>query len=157
MARNSDRLRYVTSTGYANVVSPSMRAEKLITFTGAAGLGATGAVPLFDTTGKVIIDRIIGVVETDLVSAGGGTLALGVTGATTLLIAATTATDLDLDELWVSATPNANGIAIPAGLQNIAIAQDIIGTVGTAAITAGAIRLYAFYTPITSDGALAAA
>lgn len=155
MARNTDRLRYVSDSGYAEVVSPTIRASKLITFTGAAGLGAIGAVPLFTLTGKVILDRIIGVVETDLVGAT-STLALGVIGSTALLIAATTATDLDLNELWVSATPNATGIAIPAGLQNIAIAADIIGTVAVAAITAGAIRLYAFYTPITSDGALAA-
>lgn len=151
------RQRYTSAGGrFVDVVSPSLRAEKLITFTGAAGLGAIGAVPLFTIAGKVIIDRIIGVVETDLVGAT-ATLALGVTGATALLIAATTAVDLDLDELWVSATPNAAGIAIPAGLHDIAIAQNIIGTVATAAITAGAIRLYAWYTPITSNGALAAA
>jgi len=144
-------------TRYADVVSPSLRVEKLITFTGAANLGAVGAVPLFTVTGAVCIDRILAVCEVLLASAGGGTLALGVTGATTLFIAATTATDIDADELWVSNAPDANGIALPAALQNILIHQNIIGTVATAAITAGAIRLVVLYTPISEDGEVVAA
>lgn len=154
---NHKPARVGLGTSYQDVVSSSLRARKTIAFTGAAGLGATGAVPLFTITGKVLIDRIIGVCTEDLASAGGGTLALGVTGATTLLIAATTATDLDLDELWVSATPNANGIALPAALQNIAIAKDIIGTVGTSAITDGTLVIDVWYTPITDNGKLVAA
>lgn len=146
----------IGTTRFADVVSPSVRAEKLITFTGAADLGAVGAVPLFTVTGAVMVDKIMAVCETDLVGAT-ATLALGVTGATTLLIAATTATDIDVDELWVSNAPNATGIALPAGLQNILIHQNIIGTVATAAITAGAIRLVVLYTPISLDGEVVAA
>lgn len=141
---------------FADVVSPSVRVEKLITFTGAAGLGAQGAVPLFTVTGAVLIDKIMAVCEVDLVGAS-ATLALGVTGATTLFLGATTATDIDADDLWLSTTPNANGIALAAALQNIAIHQNIISTVGTADITAGAIRYVVLYTPISEDGEVVAA
>lgn len=151
------RARVGLGSNFQDVISPSLRARKTIAFTGAANLGATGAVPLFTITGKVLIDRIIGVCTEDLASAGGGTLALGVTGATTLLIAATTATGIDNGHLWVSNAPNLNGIALPAGLLNIAIAQNIIGTVGTSAITDGTIVIDVWYTPITDDGKLVAA
>lgn len=157
MTNALNRQRVGFSTGYMNAVSPSLRARKTITFTGAANLGATGAVPLFTLTGKVIIDRIVAVGSVDLVSAGGGTLALGVTGATTLLIAATTGTLITAGKLWLTNTPNANGLALPAALLGIPIAQNIIGTVATANITAGAIVLDVWYTPITDDGALVAA
>lgn len=132
-------------------------ARKTITFTGAAGLGVQGAVPLFTVTGRVIVESIVGYCTVDLISAGGGSLALGVTGATTLFIGATTATAIDVGEIWASTTPTAAGIALPAALQNIAISANIIGTVATGDITAGAIELCVYYRPVSSDGAIAAA
>ena len=149
------RRRVSYANGFVDVVSPSQYVEKLITFDGSAGLGDQGAVPIFDTTGVVIIDRIVPVCEADLVGAS-ATLALGVTGATTALIAATTATDIDDGEYWLSNTPGALALALPAGLKDIVVAADVIGTVGTADVTAGAIRFCCWYTPVSSDGALVA-
>jgi len=129
--------------------------RKTLTFTGAAGLGATGAVPLFTITGLVNVSLIVGRCTTSLTSAGGGTLALGVTGATTLFIAATTGTALTTtDKIWASATPQANGIAAPAALKDIVIGQDIIGTVAVANITGGVLEIDCYYLPLSAGAGL---
>lgn len=141
----------IGTTRFADVVSPSVRVEKLVEFDGETGTGAQGSVPLFTVTGAVLIDKIMAVCEEDLVGTS-ATLALGVTNATTQFIAATTATNIDVDELWVSNSPNANAIALPAICQSTLIHQDIIGTVATADITAGKIRIVVLYTPISADG-----
>lgn len=130
------------------------RAEKTITFTGAAGLGAQGAVPIFTVTGQVIVVALAPFCTVNLVGAS-ATLSLGVTGATTLFIASTTAADIDADEFWIDATPDASGIALPAATKDIAIATNIIGTVGTADITAGAIRFVCYWMPLSSNGNVA--
>lgn len=149
--------RVSLNTTFMDVVSPSVRVRKTITFTGAANLGAVGAVPLFTLTGKVIVDKIVAVCGVDLVSAGAGELSLGVTGAVAQFIAATVATAIDAGEWWLSATPTAVAIAIPAALKDTLINASIIGTVTVGNITGGAITIDVFYTPVTSDGELVAA
>ena len=130
-------------------------ATKTVTFTGAANLGAVGNVPLFTITGQVQIVKISGYVTTNLAGAT-ATIALGVTGATSLLIAATTATSmLTTAAFWVSTTPTANGIALPAALQNILIETNIVGTVATAAISSGVLRLDVEYKPLSAGASLA--
>jgi len=132
--------------------------RKTITFTGAANLGAVGAVPLFTITGEVLVLSIFGICTADLTEAAPtATLALGVTGSTALFIGATTATTIDTGEIWVSTTPTAAGIALPAACQNVAIAANIIGTVASQAVDAGAIELTVWYRPLSEDGALVAA
>lgn len=127
--------------------------SKTQTFDGTANNGAIGAVPLFTVTGTILIERIVPFCTVDLAGAT-ATLALGVTGATALLIAATTATGIDLGMFWVDASPDLGGVAIPSGLQNIAVGANIIGTVATAAITAGVIRFDVLWRPISPDGNL---
>ena len=130
--------------------------RKTITFTGAANLGAQGAVPLFTVTGEVLVERLSAFCTVDLVGAT-ATLALGVTGSTALFVAATTATDIDLGDFWFDTTPDPNGFALPAALKDIAITDYIIGTVGVADITAGAIRLDVLWRPLSADGSIVAA
>ena len=132
------------------------RGSKTITFDGTADLGAIGNVPLFTVTGEVVIAIIAPFCTTDLAGAT-ATLALGVTGATTLFIAATTATDIDANEFWVDTTPDANGVALPAALKDILITDNIVGTVGTAAVSSGVIRLDIYWLPLSSDGNVVAA
>lgn len=130
-------------------------AQKTLTLDGGAGTGATGAVPLFTVTGSVIINYIAGRCTTNLVSAGGGTLALGVTGQTSLFIAATTGTGiLTTAELWVSTTPTAAGIALPAITKDMLINANIIGTVAVGAITAGVIIFDVVWEPHSSGATL---
>ena len=126
---------------------------KTITFTGAAGLGAVGAVPLFTVTGAVDISAIAGFVTTSLTINAGATLALGVTGSTSLFIGATAGTGLlSTTAIWVSTTPTAAGLALPSATKDIMVMANIIGTVAVDAITAGVIVVTAYWLPITSDG-----
>ena len=135
------------------------RAIKTITFDGGAGTGAQGAVALFTTTGTVHIVGAWGTCTTLLESAGGGTLALGVTSNAALFIAATTATEIDAGELWVDNSPDANGVALPAALKDIIIADndEIIGTVATGDITAGVIEIVVLWIPGSSGASVVAA
>ena len=130
--------------------------RKTITFTGGAGLGAVGAVPLFTTTGRVHIERLMPYCTVDLVGAT-ATLALGVTGSTAIFIAATTATDLDAADFWVDTAPDPAAVALPAALKEIMIDANIIGTVATADITGGAILFTAHWWPISAGATLVAA
>lgn len=135
-----------------------VRVSKSITFTGAANLGAVGAVPLFTVTGEVEILTIVGIVDVDLTEAAPtATLALGVTGSTSLFIGPTTATAMDAGEFWVSTTPTAAGIAIPAALKNIVINANIIGTVASQAVNGGALTVIVRYRPISDDSLVVAA
>jgi len=129
------------------------RESKTLALTGAAGLGLSGSnIPLFTVTGEVLIVAIVPFCTEDLASAGGGTLALGVTGSTALFLAATVATVIDVGEFVVNTTPVANGVALPAAFKDIVITDNIIGTVATADITDGTIRFDVLYIPLSSDG-----
>ena len=131
---------------------------KTITFTGAANLGAVGAVPLFTVTGEVIVTAMAPFCTTLLTEAvAGATLALGVTGSTALFIAATNAVDIDADEFWFTATPAANGLAVPAALKDIAITDAIIGTVATQAVNGGVLRVDVYWVGLSSDANVVAA
>lgn len=129
------------------------RANKTITFDGAANTGAVGAVPIFTVTGEVLIEQIVPYCTVDLV--GAGSLALGVTGSTALFLAATVGTAIDVGEFLVNTTPVANGVAVPAAFMNIAITDNIIGTVSVGTITAGAVRFDVLWRPLSPDGNIA--
>lgn len=132
------------------------RARASVTFTGAANLGAVGAVPLFTVTGEVLIVYLAPFCTNFLTEAAPtATLALGVTGSTSLFIAATNAVDIDDDEFWVDTTPDANGIALPAALKEIVITDNIVGTVAAQAVDSGTLRLDAFWLPLSSNGLVA--
>jgi len=139
-----------------NLTLGPFRASKTLTFTGAATLGAIGNVPLFTVTGEVLVVIVVTFCTTDLAGAT-ATLALGVTGATALFIAATTATDIDANEFWLDTTPDANGVAVPAAMKDIAITDNIVGTVAVAAITAGVLRVDVYWRPLSSNGKVVAA
>lgn len=136
---------------------PLRVARKTITFTGGAGAGQSASpITIFTITGQVDVSLIMGRCTTSLTSAGGGTLALGVTGGTTLFIGATTGTTITTTAaIWASTTPNAFGIAAPAALKDIIIMANILGTVGTADITAGVIEVICYYLPLSAGAGLA--
>lgn len=115
--------------------------------------GTNDPFTLFTVTGDVLV-RIFGVCTTDLVSAGGGTLSVGVTGNTAALIASTTATDIDASEIWNDSTPAAgtDTLANVTGPHVIVNGLDIIESVGTADITAGNIYYVCLWRPLSRDG-----
>lgn len=124
-------------------------ARKTITFS-----STSGEQTWFNVTGEVLVRFIVGFCTTDLV--GGTSISLGVTNSTSLFIGATTTTAIDTNEIWVSTTPTADGIAVPAACKDIAIEENIVSAlVGT--ITSGVIEVTCMWMPISSDGAVAAA
>lgn len=134
------------------------RATASVAFDGTAGKGASaggGNVPIFTVTGEVLVVALVPFCTENLVSAGGGTLALGVTSAPTLFIAATTGTDILINKFWIDTSPDANGVALPAALKDIILTDNIVGTVGTADISDGTIRVDCYWLPLSSDGNVA--
>jgi hypothetical protein len=131
--------------------------SKLLTFTGAANLGAAGtAATVFTVTGEVLVVALVPVCTVNLTEAGAtATVALGVTGSTALFVAATDSVEIDAGEFWVDTGPDANGIAVPAALQNIAITDNIIVTCATEDTDAGAIRFEIYWLPLSSNAAVA--
>ena len=143
---------------YAPPAGPLKYITKTVAFTGAAGLGqlASPTVSVFTTTGEVFVGLIVGRCTESFTSAGGGTLALGVVGGTTLFIGATTATALTTTaDIWASTTPNAFGIAAPAALKDIVIRGNVIMTVGTADVTDGTLEIHCYYMPLSAGSGLA--
>lgn len=125
-----------------------------ITFTGAASLGAIGNVPLFTVTGAVHVASIYGYVTTTLGGAT-ATLILGVAGSTSLFIGVTTATGMtSTNNIWVSTTPTAAGLAIPAALKDIMITANIVGTVATAAVTSGVLVVTCYWLPVSNGSSV---
>lgn len=141
------------------IIDPNfaLSVERLITFTGGSANtigdhdGTLDLFTIFTITGTVKV-RVVGIVETDLV--GAGTLEVGVVGNTASVIAQVAdATALDVGELWHDNTPD-QGIELSSVMPEKVISggKDIIGTVGTANITAGAIRFLCFWYPLSADG-----
>ena len=132
------------------------RASTTVTFTGAANLGAVGTVPIFTVTGEVLVAYFVPFCTTLLTEAAPtATLALGITGSTSLFLTATTATAIDANEFVVNTTPVANGVALPAAFKDIITTDNIIGTVAAQAVDSGAIRFDCYYLPLSSDGLVA--
>lgn len=140
------------SSAFSNI--GPFRSTKTITIDGTNNNGELDqpTITLFTVTGEVLILALVPWCSEDLTSAGGGTLALGITGNTTLFIGATTATAIDNGEFWTSTTPTANGVLLPSTLQTVVITDNIIATVATADITDGTIRFDCLWFPLSSDG-----
>lgn len=138
---------------------PPYKATKTITFTGAANMGAAGDnVSIFTVTGEVMIAFMVPFCTTLLdEAAGGATISLGVTNSVALFIAATASVDIDADEFWVDNAPDPYGVALPAGLQNIVITDDIVAACAVQDTDAGVIRFDCFWRPLSSDGKVVAA
>lgn len=125
-------------------------------FDGSAGNGAVGTVDLFTVTGEVFV-KTYAVCTEDLAGAT-ATCEVGISGSTDSIIAQTTATDIDIGEVWHDATPD-SGIesSSVATLNIVGNGADIILTVGTANVTDGTIDFYAVWQALSPDGNLIAA
>ena len=132
-------------------------AEKTITFDGGTGnaigdFDGTGNPFTFFTVTGVIKMRIVAVCSTNLAGAT-STVEVGTSTTTAGLIAQSTGTDIDAGEIWHDATPDSSVEAFTVAPDNI-VAADVIGTVGTANMTAGVIKFIAMWTPISGNGNL---
>lgn len=121
--------------------------SKSITYA-AATTGATGATTLFTVTGVVGV-RLFGVCTADLTSGGVATIEAGITGSTASLIAQTTATGIDVGEIWID---NASAVIELLPAVSILSGTNIIQTIGTTTITGGSLTYYCLWLPISDDG-----
>lgn len=134
------------------------RVLKTAAFTAGAGTGDVGTFALFTVTGDVIV-RIVGhVTETVVEGVGGGTIEVGITGATATIIAQAVATTLDVGEIWHDATPDIDIEALSVLADFILVGgPDIFATIAGQNITDGTVVFYCFWTPLSSDGLVVAA
>lgn len=125
---------------------------KTRTYTGASGLGATGATTLFTVTGQVIV-KVVGFCTVDIT--GAGTLEVGISGNTAGLLAQIAdATNLDAGESYIDATPaTLEAVDLSSGFL-ISNGQDIIETIGSTALTGGTCIFACFWRPITSGSSV---
>ena len=132
-----------TSKTYADVSQPT------------AWTTANSPITLFTVTGAVLC-RVYGVVgATPFAStASTGTLAIGITGTTGLLIAATTAngTNLVANTPWFTTAPTILGIALSVEVltYDMVNGANIILTIATNNITAGAVVMYCDWIPVSA-------
>ena len=127
------------------------RTRKTVTFDGGSGSGAVGTVAVGTVTGSVLITHMAVRCKT-LLAGATATVELGSANNTAALIAQTTATDIDADEFWRDATPEAE---ISPAIADAAVGADLIITVGTAAVSAGVLEIVYFWIPMSDDGNLA--
>jgi len=123
-----------------------------LTFTGATGEpGDTGgAYTVATVTGQVLITHLSAFCTT-LLAGGSATVELGTANNTAELIAQTTATDIDANEFWLSATPE---VEATNAIVNKLVGADIILTTATADVTAGVIKVAMLWTPLSEGGNL---
>lgn len=116
--------------------------------------GQSATATLFTVTG-VVAAKVFAKCTESLAGAT-ATVSVGTALSTAGLIALTTGTDLDVNEIWHDATPDAS-IELPTVLTERLVVQDIIQTVATAAVTDGTLVYYCLWTPISPDGDVVAA
>ena len=138
--------------------------KKTITFDG----GTTNAIgdengtndpfDIFTVTGTVLV-KVFGICTTDLAGAS-STVEVGVAGNTAAIIALTTGTNIDANEIWRSGTPDVGVVAYTvSNIAQFLVANglNIRGEVKTQNMTGGVIDFYCLFVPISEDGDVVAA
>lgn len=131
---------------------------KTITFDGgtADGIGdfdgAGNPVTLFNVTGDVLVN-VFAICTTDLAGAS-ATVEIGTASSTAALCSQKTATDVNEHMAW-----HDNVLAVGGQVAGHMhpVDEDIILTVGTANITAGVLKIYVEFRPLSADGDVRAA
>jgi len=138
--------------------------KKTITFDGATtnGIGDENGTndpfDIFTVTGTVLV-RVFGICTT-LLAGATATVEVGVAGNTAAIIALTTATNIDANEIWRSATPDVGVVAYTVGNIGqflVANGLNIRGEVKTANIDTGVIDFYCLFIPLEEDSNVVAA
>lgn len=106
---------------------------------------------VINVTGAVFL-QIFPVCQGDLT--GAGSIQLGTDTNTSAFVASTTATDIDIGEIWASTTPTAN-LARANFLDNL-VTGDVGYEITGAALTAGTILFVVFWEPAAAGSTVAA-
>jgi len=136
-----------------------LTAEKVMTFAGATvndpgDFDGTGnPATLFTVKGSVLL-RLLAICTTTLTGAS-ATVEIGTALSTAGLIAQTTGTDIDVNEIWHDNAPD-KSIELSSVLAENIVSDDVIQTVATANVTAGVIKYVALWYPLSSDGEVTA-
>ena len=111
--------------------------------------GADDPLTIFTVTGEVEVG-IFGVCSSNLAGAN-ATLEVGVTGNTAGLIAQTTGTDIDANEVWLAAAPANVGIEVIDSLSFFFVVNglDIIETIATSDVTSGGLEYILLWRPLS--------
>ena len=145
---------YTTTSETYNVAS------KVMTFAGGTTNdpgdhdGTGDPATLFTVTGVVAM-KIFAVCTVDLAGAS-AIIEVGTAKSTATLIAQSTATDLDANEIWHDATPDNSAEAVTIAPEKY-VCQNVIQTVGTANITSGSLTYYCQWRPISVGAKVVAA
>jgi len=124
---------------------------KTITFDGTSGLGLVNvSVLVASVTGRVLIREIAIACRASLAGAT-ATISLGTSGNTAAIIAATTATDIDLDEFWRDTSPESQ---VAAAIKDTIVLTNLVYEPLTATISSGALEFSCFWLPLSVDGNL---
>lgn len=134
------------------------------TFSAAGTSLTTGLSPVsaFTVTGHVML-RIFGVVgATPLAStSNNGTLAVGISGSTTIYLGTTTAdgTNFTAGAVWIDTSPTLKSEAFVAAnlVWHLVSSVTVIVTVATNSMTAGVLTLYCEWRPLSSGATVVAA
>ena len=132
---------------------------RLATFTAldmSSGFGtAQSPVTLFTVTGDVLV-QVFGIVQATAVGSASdtGTLAIGTAESVAGIIAATTAdgTQLAATDVWIDATPSVDLEAITNTWFAVGGGANIILTIATNNMDAGAMEIYCLWRPLSSNG-----
>lgn len=136
------------------------QATKSMTFAGGTTndpgdeSGTGNPATLFTVTGTVFM-KLFAVCSTSLTGAS-ATVEVGTAVSTAGLIAQTTGTDIDINEIWHDATPDAS-IELSSVLTEKIVNQNVIQTVGTADVTAGALTYHCLWRPLSPNATVVAA
>lgn len=110
----------------------------------------TGTVSVFTNT-LAVIARIVAIVQTNLASAGGCNMSLGVVGNTALFIPLTDVTLMVADEIWHDAAPDAEQEAFTVAPEYIVAGGQAISLTLSAQVDSGAIDFHCMWRPLTPN------
>lgn len=111
---------------------------------------------LFTVTGDVKA-KVVGICTTNLAGAN-ATVEVGVTGTTAGIIATTTATDIDANDIWHDASPDSQVELATVMAENIIPnGLNIQETTKVAEISSGVIKFICLWRPLSVDGKIVAA
>ena len=149
-------IHYTLDSFNTEICSPTAFAGGTADARGNDG-GANDPFTLYNVIGDVLV-RIFGVCTTSLAGAN-ATLEVGVSGNTAALIAQTTGTDIDVNEIWNDAAPavGVDTLANITGPHVVVNGLDIIETVATASITSGNVYYVCLWRPLSRDGSVSSA
>jgi len=131
---------------------------KTVAFDGGVGSGAVGTVALFTIAGTVLLRLVCVCTETLVEGVGGGTIEVGIAGATANIIAQTVSANIAAGEIWHDATPDAEIENLTVMAERVvADGNDVFATVAGQDVTDGTLVFRAFWTPVTHGALVIAA